>query len=48
MLLQTYAEEEAEVIVLNYAPGPIDTDMQFEARTYTADKDLKEMFKGSK
>ena len=46
MLLLTYAEEEADVVVLNYAPGPIDTDMQFEARTYTADKELKDMFKG--
>ena len=46
MLLHTYAEEEPDVLVLNYAPGPVDTDMQYEARTYTADKDLKDMFTG--
>ena len=46
MLLNTYAQEEPNVLVLNYAPGPIDTDMQYVARTQTADKELKDMFIG--
>jgi len=44
MLFRTMAAEDSSVRVLNYAPGPIDTDMQVEARTVTADKELKDMF----
>ena len=46
MLLRTMALEDPSIRVLNYAPGPIDTDMQYEARTATADEDLKNMFIG--
>ena len=48
ILFRTMAEEEGEAIrVLNYAPGPIDTDMQLKARTTTADDELRNMFAGS-
>ncbi len=46
MLFRTMALEEPGIRVLNYAPGPIDTSMQYEARNFTADKELKQMFKG--
>ena len=46
MLFKTMAEESPGVRVLNYAPGPLDTDMQLQARTVTADSDLKKMFVG--
>ena len=41
------AEEEGDSVrVLNYAPGPIDTDMQLAARTETGDPELRTMFAG--
>ena len=44
--MRTLAVEEASIRILNYAPGPIDTEMQLEARTKTADEELREMFDG--
>ena len=46
MLFRTMALEEPEIRILNYAPGPVDTDMQVIARSKTADKELKQMFAG--
>ena len=46
MLFRTMALEEPDLRVLNYAPGPLDTDMQLTARTVTGDKELKKMFEG--
>ena len=46
MLFRTMALEESDIRILNYAPGPVDTDMQLEARTNTGDKEIKDMFHG--
>ncbi|KAM4809902.1 sepiapterin reductase [Rhinophrynus dorsalis] len=44
MMFKVLAEEEKDVRVLNYAPGPLDTDMQEVVRTQTADPDLRLAF----
>ncbi|KAM3599431.1 uncharacterized protein V6R79_005314 [Siganus canaliculatus] len=44
MMFRVLAEEEPDVRVLNYAPGPLDTAMQQEARTSTGDLDLRKSF----
>lgn len=44
MMFRVLAEEEPDIRVLNYAPGPLDTDMQVEARTSSADASLKKSF----
>lgn len=44
MMFRVLAEEEPDVRVLNYSPGPLDTDMQLVARTQTGDADLKRGF----
>ncbi|XP_075045296.1 sepiapterin reductase [Mixophyes fleayi] len=44
MMFKVLAEEEEDVRVLNYGPGPMDTDMQEQVRTQTADPDLRLMF----
>ncbi|XP_036982225.2 sepiapterin reductase [Artibeus jamaicensis] len=41
MMFQVLAEEEPSVRVLNYAPGPLDTDMQQLARETSVDEDLR-------
>ncbi|CAN9504695.1 unnamed protein product [Ophioblennius macclurei] len=41
MTFKVLAEEEPDVRVLNYAPGPLDTAMHLEARSHTADLDTK-------
>lgn len=46
MLFRTMALEDPEIRILNYAPGPLDTDMQHEARTHTGDTEIKKMFIG--
>ncbi len=46
MVFRTMALEEPRMRVLNYAPGPLDTDMQLVARTQTGDKELKQLFHG--
>uniref|UniRef100_A0AAY4B132 Sepiapterin reductase n=1 Tax=Denticeps clupeoides TaxID=299321 RepID=A0AAY4B132_9TELE len=40
MMFRVLAKEEPDLRVLNYAPGPLDTDMQVEARS-TSDPTLK-------
>ncbi|XP_043841485.1 sepiapterin reductase isoform X2 [Dromiciops gliroides] len=42
MLFKVLAEEEPNVRVLSYAPGPLDTDMQLEARQKTRDSELRQ------
>uniref|UniRef100_A0A8D3C023 Sepiapterin reductase n=1 Tax=Scophthalmus maximus TaxID=52904 RepID=A0A8D3C023_SCOMX len=44
MMFRVLAEEEPDVRVLNYSPGPLDTDMQMLARSRTADPDIKKSF----
>ncbi|XP_054058896.1 sepiapterin reductase [Rissa tridactyla] len=44
MMFQVLALEEPDVRVLNYAPGPLDTDMQLLARTKTGDPEMRQYF----
>ncbi|KAF7644505.1 hypothetical protein LDENG_00220990 [Lucifuga dentata] len=44
MMFRVLAKEEPDVRVLNYAPGPLDTDMYAEARTKTANPDMRKRF----
>ncbi|NXS52468.1 SPRE reductase, partial [Brachypteracias leptosomus] len=44
MMFQVLALEEPDVRVLNYAPGPLDTDMQLLARTQTGDPEMRRFF----
>ncbi|XP_071609220.1 sepiapterin reductase [Heliangelus exortis] len=44
MMFQVLALEEPDVRVLNYAPGPLDTEMQLLARTKTGDLELRQHF----
>ncbi|KAM3831536.1 sepiapterin reductase [Vipera latastei] len=44
MMFRVLAAEEPDVRVLNYAPGPLDTSMQEEARTLSADPELRQAF----
>ncbi|NXN03698.1 SPRE reductase, partial [Sylvia borin] len=44
MLFRVLALEEPGIRVLNYAPGPLDTDMQLLARTRTGDPGLRQHF----
>ncbi|TSL28175.1 Sepiapterin reductase [Bagarius yarrelli] len=41
MMFRVLAKEECDLRVLNYAPGPLETDMQVYARTNTADEGLR-------
>uniref|UniRef100_A0A3P8SX16 Sepiapterin reductase n=1 Tax=Amphiprion percula TaxID=161767 RepID=A0A3P8SX16_AMPPE len=44
MMFRVLAEEEPDLRVLNYSPGPLDTAMQVEARTRTADDTIRKSF----
>ncbi|XP_069544214.1 sepiapterin reductase a [Brachyistius frenatus] len=44
MMFRVLAEEEPDLRVLNYAPGPLDTAMQVEARSKTADSSIRKSF----
>ncbi|XP_061554901.1 sepiapterin reductase-like isoform X4 [Phycodurus eques] len=44
MMFKVLAEEEPDLRVLNYAPGALDTDMQFVARTKTGELSLRKAF----
>ncbi|TRZ03161.1 hypothetical protein DNTS_014550 [Danionella cerebrum] len=44
MMFSVLAQEEPEMRVLNYAPGPLDTDMQLQARSLSADLNLRRSF----
>uniref|UniRef100_A0A8C7XA27 Sepiapterin reductase n=1 Tax=Oryzias sinensis TaxID=183150 RepID=A0A8C7XA27_9TELE len=48
MMFRVLAEEEPELRVLNYSPGPLDTEMQQEARSRTADPEVKIAFSDMK
>ncbi|CAN2388301.1 Sepiapterin reductase, partial [Pristimantis euphronides] len=42
MMFRVLAKEDADIRVLSYAPGPLDTEMHEQARTMTADSDLRQ------
>ncbi|KAA0714483.1 Sepiapterin reductase [Triplophysa tibetana] len=44
MMFRVLAEEEPDVRVLSYAPGPLDTDMQLQARRFSGDLKLRQSF----
>ncbi|KAE8284755.1 Sepiapterin reductase [Larimichthys crocea] len=44
MMFRVLAEEEPDLRVLNYSPGPLDTDMQLVARSRTGDPSLRKTF----
>jgi len=44
MMFLTMSLEQRDIIVLSYAPGPIDTAMQVEARTKSGDPELRTVF----
>uniref|UniRef100_A0A671KHR4 Sepiapterin reductase n=1 Tax=Sinocyclocheilus anshuiensis TaxID=1608454 RepID=A0A671KHR4_9TELE len=44
MMFRVLAEEEPDVRVLSYAPGPLDTDMQLQARRSSRDLQLRRSF----
>jgi sepiapterin reductase len=48
IMFATMALEEPKVLVLSYAPGPLDTEMQLVARTQTKDPEIRDMFAGDK
>ncbi|XP_030625716.1 sepiapterin reductase a [Chanos chanos] len=44
MMFRVLAEEDPDLRVLSYAPGPLDTDMQLQARSSSADSNLRQIF----
>lgn len=44
MMFRVLAQEEPDLRVLNYAPGPLDTDMQLAARSHSGDAALRRSF----
>ncbi|KAL4005246.1 hypothetical protein ACER0C_004959 [Sarotherodon galilaeus] len=44
MMFQVLALEEPDVRVLSYSPGPLDTAMQVEARSRSADPSIRKLF----
>ncbi|XP_056320470.1 sepiapterin reductase b [Danio aesculapii] len=44
MMFRVLAEEEPDVRVLSYAPGPLDTDMQLQARCFSGNVELRRSF----
>jgi len=47
MYFQVMAEEDPSLLILNYAPGPVDTDMYAEA-SKSRDADIRKCFEDSK
>ncbi|MPC19974.1 Sepiapterin reductase [Portunus trituberculatus] len=48
MLFRVLAAEYPDIRVLNYAPGPLDTNMQVEGRTLTRDEELRKLMSSMK
>lgn len=46
MMFRVLAEEEPDLRVLSYAPGPLDTDMQLQARSSSADGSVRSACSG--
>lgn len=48
MYFKVLACEEPDMVVLNYSPGPVDTDMVAEVQSNTCDDGMREYFEGLK
>ncbi|KAK3860187.1 hypothetical protein Pcinc_033746 [Petrolisthes cinctipes] len=48
MVFRVMAVEEPKIRVLNYAPGPLDNEMQVVARSLTEDEEVKSAFQSMK
>lgn len=46
MYFRVLALEEDDLIVLNYSPGPVDTEMTVDIQANSADSEVRSMFKG--
>lgn len=46
MYFRVMALEEPNLIVMNYAPGPVDTDMAIDLQTNSTDSEIRSMVKG--
>lgn len=46
MFFKVLALEETDVLVLNYSPGPIDTDMTVNVQANSCSPDIQNIFKG--
>lgn len=46
MLMKSVGSEEEKIRTLNYAPGPLRTEMTEIARDFSKDPELKEWFVG--
>lgn len=44
MYFRVFAEEEKDTLVLNYSPGPVETDMTVDVQKNTHDSGVREMF----
>jgi sepiapterin reductase len=44
MYFRVLAEEEPNILVLNYSPGPVDTDMTVDVQARSCDADIRGMF----
>lgn len=45
MYFRVLALEEPSLIVLNYSPGPVDTDMTVDVQANSVSPDIRSMFK---
>lgn len=46
MYFRVLALEESDLIVLNYSPGPVETDMTVDVQANSAAPDVRAIFKG--
>lgn len=46
MYFRVLAVEEAGLIVLNYSPGPVDTEMTVDVQANSVAPEIRSMFKG--
>lgn len=46
MYFRVLADEQPEILVLNYSPGPVETDMSANVQATTSDSGVKEFFEG--